>query len=195
METRSFQLADLRADDGDDSRRVRGTAIVYGQDADLKVFRERIQPGALRSVLASGRNMRLLFEHDRRGLLASTEAGSLRVFDTPAGLTFEARIAATTTGNDVLTLVRGGELRGMSFGFNVARGGQAFTREAGKLLRTITEFAEVPEITITSAPAYDTTNVAQRSIDPQAIAEAERMLGRPSLQDRRRQLRAAQAAA
>ena len=194
METRSFQLAELRAEDTD-TRRVRGTAIVYGQDADLKVFHERVSPGALRSVLSSGKNMRLLFEHDRRGLLASTEAGSLKVHDTADGLSFEARVAETSVGNDVLTLVRGGELRGMSFGFRVAKGGQRFSRENGKLTRTITEFSEVPEITITSAPAYSDTAVSHRSIDAEAIAEAERMLGRASLATRRRQLMAAQAAA
>jgi HK97 family phage prohead protease len=194
LETRSFNVTELRTDDAD-PRRLRGLAVVYGQSADLGPFVERVHPGALQKVLASGRNMRLLFEHDRRGLLASTVAGSLIVRDTPQGLQFEAKVAETTTGSDVLTLVRGGELRGMSFAFMVAKGGQRFHREAGKLTRHINEFEDVPEITITSAPAYGGTNVAQRSIDADALAAAEALAAVPTLTDRRHQLRRLIAAA
>lgn len=172
-----------------------GLAVVYGQTADVGPFMERIESGALRSVLTSGRNMRLLFEHDRRGLLASTEAQSLRVFDSPEGLRFEGTIAETTTGDDVLVLIRGKELRGCSFAFRVADDGEVFTRENGKLTRIISEFSEVPELTLTSFPVYDQTSIAQRSISPEAIAQAERIAAMPTIEQRRRQLRAAQAAA
>ena len=194
METRSFNIQELRADDTD-PRRVHGLAVVYDQPADIGPFVERVMPGSLNDVLASGKPMQLLFEHDRRGLLASTEAGTLTVRDTPRGLEFEARVAETTTGNDTLVLLRDKLVKGCSFAFRVAKSGQRFTREAGKLTRTITQFAAVPELTLTSQPAFVGTSVATRSIDPDAIAAAEALAAIPTMTERRHQLRRLIAAA
>lgn len=193
LETRSINLNELRADP-ENPRRLSGMACVYGQLADLGKFQERFNPGSLAKAIAAEPNILALWEHDRRSLLASTQAGSMELRDTPEGLSFTMTVADTTTGRDVLALVAAGELRGMSFGFAVAPQGQRFHREAGVLVRDITEVARFPEITITVAPAYTGTSVSQRSIDPAAIAEAERMATAPDYAMRMhtiRQLRAA----
>lgn len=184
METRSVNL-ELRDLDDDAPRRLQGTAVVYNELADIGEFQERIKPGALADVLTNEANIVLLYEHDRRALLASTRNGTLTLTDTPQGLAFTAEVADTTAGNDVLSLTRSGELRGMSMGFQVAPGGQQFTRNAaGRLVRDISKFERMPEITITIAPAYTGTGLAQRSVDPQAIAEAQRLNNQPTMTDR-----------
>ena len=184
LEQRSA-AAELRIAEAD-SRRLVGLAVVYDVEADIGPFREIIRPGAFRDSLATDRNIRALDHHDGRRLLASTAARSLEMRDTPGGVEVEINVARTSAGDDVLALVEAGEVRGMSFGFTIPRGGDSFTRPEGssKPLREIRQ-ANLIEVTTTAIPAYAETTLARRDIDQAALEAAERVAALPDLRQQR----------
>jgi HK97 family phage prohead protease len=195
LETRTVKLTELRAADEAHPRRLTGVAVVYGAEAEMFDFTERFQPGAFKEWLATDFNVRARFEHDE--LLASRSNSTLKLTDTPSGLEVEIDVAETRAGDDALALVERGDIEGMSFGFRVMPGGQAWSEEGDKLYRDIFK-AELHEVTITDSPAYTDSSIAKRSVDPAAISEAKRRkeAGQcPDLDERRRQLRQQQAAA
>lgn len=177
LETRQFQATELRADK--ESRKLTGIVITYRWLADLGYFKEQFEPGAFRRYLGTtGSTTRALFEHDHRQLLGSTPNKTLKLIDSPEALRFELDVVDTSYGNDVLQLVRSGEIRGMSFGFRVIEDKQRIERNDAGVIRTVLE-AELPEITVTSIPAYkDATSVSARSID-QAVIDAATALVKP----------------
>lgn len=193
MEKRTFTLNELRSVDDANPRRIRGVAVVYDQPADVGgKWSETIASGALTRSLRESRDIKARFEH--RDLLGSTINNTLRLTDTPEGLAVEIDVAETRAGDDVLALVSRGDIRGMSFGFLPAPGGQTWARDGGKLTRSLTDI-DLYEVTITDSPVFTGTSVSLRSASPEAIAQAEALLAElhndhpPTLAERRSQLR------
>lgn len=190
METRHFELAELRAIDDANPRRLRGLAVVYGATANLGKFQERVSPGALTRTLANAHDIKARFEH--RDLIASRSNGTLKLQDTPQGLAVDIDVAETRAGDDMLALVRRGDIKGMSFAFLPAKNGQRFTRDNGQLVRELLDI-DLFEVTVTDRPAYPDTAVALRSIDRATMEEIDRLATMPqpdlTLTTRRMQLR------
>ncbi|MGX6409236.1 HK97 family phage prohead protease [Weissella confusa] len=99
-----------------------------------------------------------LFEHDYSKVLGRVDAGTLKLNVDNVGLHFVLEIADTTFGKDVYNNVKVGNLKNMSFGFVVAKGGDTW-KQGKKPVRIINEFAELKEISVVSVPAYDDTDV------------------------------------
>lgn len=189
-ETRTFQIGEIRAA-ADNPRRLTGTAVVYGQLANISgKYQERITAGAFTRSLTS-RPVKARFEH--RDLLATTKNATLRLTDTPTGLMFEMDVAETRAGDDVLALVTRGDITGMSFGFLPTAAGVKWTYEKGLLTRDLTDL-DLYEITVTDSPAYSATSVSTRSVDQATMDEAERLIASHQLLVRRMKLRRLQAA-
>ena len=151
METRAFQVTST-------GRTLKGYAAMFNTPTRIADFDEVIRPGAFASALSdpSAQNIRALYEHDDRSLLGRVGAGSLRLREDATGLAFELDLPETQLGNDVLALVKRGDLQGMSFGFlPTAEEWQGSTR----LLNGV----NLAEITLTANPAYPTTSVNVRS--------------------------------
>lgn len=145
--------------------RLVGYAVRFNSlSKDLGGFRERILPGAFSSVLEKGVDIRALIDHDKSKLLGRTSAGTLRVGQDDRGLWFQLDLPNTQYSRDLQALVERGDVRGMSFGFNVPKGGDRFLRENNTAIREVTA-ADLKEITVTSIPAYTATEVTLR-IDP-----------------------------
>lgn len=72
---------------------------------------------------------------------------------------FQIQVPDTTTGPDVYANVKAGNLKGMSFGFKVAKGGDLWERANNKLIRVITQIRQFLEISVVSIPAYEDTNI------------------------------------
>ncbi len=143
------------------SGRVQGYAAVFNSQADLGEFVETIRAGAFASSLASPDNILALYDHERRSVLGRAGAGTLKLAEDTKGLHFELELPDTSTGRDLATLIRRGDVRGCSFGFTVpAEGDKWEYRE--RMYRELINVG-LHEITITATPAYQDTTVAMRA--------------------------------
>jgi hypothetical protein len=148
-----------------DGRTLAGYSVVYGAESrDIyergRQFREKIMPGAFDASIASGQDVKLLYNHDPRNLLARTKSNTLALRSDSAGLHFSASLPETSLGNDVHTLLTRGDLTGeMSFGFHVTDE----TWDATKTQRTI-RAAKLMEISIVQDAAYPQTASSLRSV-------------------------------
>ncbi|EPZ9324559.1 HK97 family phage prohead protease [Salmonella enterica subsp. enterica] len=126
-------------------------------------FYEVFAPYAFKDSLASGNDVRALYEHDYKGLLGRTASRTLILSEDNTGLRFELDPPDTQTGRDLLELVGRGDISGMSFGFRATKESWDFNQDP--CLRTITD-AELLEITFTATPAYSESDVeiARRSM-------------------------------
>ena len=139
-------------------RRIEGYAATFSATADLGAFRERIAPGAFRSALSG--DILALLDHDAGKVLGRTRTGTLELREDDKGLAFSLDLPDTAAGRDVMALAARGDLGGMSFGFRVPEGGEAWEGDT-RTLRAI----DLKEISVVSAwPAYEGTEVALRAL-------------------------------
>ncbi|MGQ3663182.1 HK97 family phage prohead protease [Citrobacter braakii] len=119
-------------------------------------FYEVFAPYAFKDSLATGSDVRALYEHDYKGLLGRTTSGTLKLKEDNAGLRFELDPPDTQMGRDLLALVGRGDISGMSFGFRATKETWDFKQDPP--LRTVNA-AELTEITFTATPAYSESDV------------------------------------
>ncbi|MDZ4254267.1 MAG: HK97 family phage prohead protease [Sulfuritalea sp.] len=158
MKLEQRAVLELRAKD----RRLEGYAAKFNSEARIGDFIELIAPGAFRASLTSGRDVLGLVDHDPSKVLARTRSGTLKVSEDSAGLAFELSVPDTQAGRDALALAERGDLGGMSFGFLVPKGGEAWDGNR----RTLTAI-DLHEVSVVSAwPAYPETTVQARARAP-----------------------------
>lgn len=148
-----------RDDAGKTTKQIQGYAIIFDTlSIDLGGFVETIDPTALDGVDLS--DIKLIYAHENNQILARTDAGNLQVKVDAKGLFFIADLADTTLANDVYNNIQAGNLKGMSFGFTIADGGDKWTRQQdGTLLHEVTQIDVLGELTVTAWPAYPSTSV------------------------------------
>lgn len=150
----------------DGSFTLAGHAAVYHDlSENLGGFRERILPGAFGKVLAGKPDTRALFNHDPNLVLARTTNGTLRLNEDEIGLAYEADVAVTSYGRDLRVLLERGDVTQSSFAFRVAAGGDEWfeDEETGGLIRVISEFSQLFDVSPVTYPAYPTTDAAART--------------------------------
>lgn len=77
-------------------------------------YRDVIAPGAFRKTLAErGDKIKLLWNHDKDVVIGKLT----EIKEDKVGLRFNARVSATSMGNDVMILLRDGVPLGVSFGY------------------------------------------------------------------------------
>lgn len=137
--------------------RLEGLCAVYGVEARIGSFREKIARGAFAGALEPTADVLALADHDPSRLLARTRSGTLRLTDDARGLAFSIDIPSTTVGADILALAERSDLGGMSIGFRSI--GETWNDD----LRVLTQ-VDLIEISVVSAhPAYSGTVVNARS--------------------------------
>lgn len=160
-ETRSLVMPVEHRQSGD-TVTVAGYAAVFNSEADFGgYFREVIAPGAFAATLKTA-DVRAYFDHDRGRVLGRKSAGTLRLHEDERGLAVEIDLPDTTDGRDVQTLIKRGDVSGMSFGFIVRK--QQWDETVEPPLRTLQQI-ELREVSIVSEPAYDDTSIALRSLE------------------------------
>lgn len=141
---------------------VAGYAAVFGSEADIGGwFMETVARGAFSNTLKTA-DVRAYFDHDRGRVLGRLTAGTLRLKEDDRGLAVEIDLPDTSDGKDVYTLIKRGDVSGMSFSFRAVREEWDETVDPPK--RTILE-VELREVSVVSEPAYDDTSIAARSLD------------------------------
>ena len=151
-----------------------GYAAVFNSEAVLGDFSEVIRPGAFAKSLATGSNIRALYQHQGDALLGTTRGGTLQLREDARGLAFELALPDTSHGKDLAILVGRGDVAGCSFGFRVAPGGDRWEQRGATLVRELID-VELVEITLTSDPAYQDTTVAMRSRSANVCTDSRRL--------------------
>ena len=133
-------------------RRLEGVVLRYGDRADLGGAVELVRPGAFDPI----GDVRLNVQHRRDRLVARTGAG-LVLIDGPRELSMRADVAATRDGDDVLTMVRHGLLRGLSVEFIPSD----WSTGAGGVIEV--KRARLVGIGVVDSPAYKGSTVQARA--------------------------------
>ena len=162
-ETRNFNVS-LDSD----SRILSGYAAVFNSESkDLGGFTEMISPTAFEGVIERS-DVFAVLDHDRNKVLARSKMGkgSLELNIDEKGLQFRFESPNTTLGNDVLSMVKRGDLTDASFCFTVEDESWQ-KREDGSYLRTINKIGDLFDVAICYNGAYaeSYTEVALRSLD------------------------------
>lgn len=147
--------------EADGSWTLVGHAAVFdSQSENLGGFREVIQRGAFRKVLRQdGLDVRALFNHDQNQVLGRTTNGTLTLAEDPKGLRYEVNVADTSYGRDLRVLLERGDVSQSSFAFRVDKDGQSWTDAPdGTLIRTITNFTGLLDVSPVTYPAYAATS-------------------------------------
>ena len=168
-EIRYLQIEDIefRSDDKK-PKKIKGYAMKWNAlSEDLGGFVEKFEPGAFARSIRKN-NQLSFFNHNRDIVLGSTNAGTLELVEDDVGLRFSLELPDTAHGNDVGYLIKRGDVKGVSVGFNVPEEGEDWDMsgiENGKpAIRTVTE-ANLIEISPTHSPAFPQTWVMARSKD------------------------------
>lgn len=162
---------ELRVDtSNDDSLELHGYISTNAPSAVLskngKAWREIIPQGVFARAIERARGQKgidLLFNHDKRQILSTTENGSLNVEEDEVGLYFSTRISKTSWGKDLYELVKDGIIKGLSFGMVVKEDNWQMTRD-GIALRTILDI-DLFEISAVQRPAYPESLLELRDIE------------------------------
>lgn len=160
VEYRAVELdvGELRSSENDDSiGQIAGYAIVWDTPSTNLPFTEVIKAGALDGVDLS--QTLALYDHNFANVLGRVDAGTLKLNVDDHGLHFVLDIPDTTLGHDVYTNIKNGNLKGLSFRFTIAPGGEAWKQINGQPTRVISKIATMREISLVSVPAYDDTSV------------------------------------
>ena len=153
-----LDVGELRASQNDDSiGQIAGYAIVWNTPSTNLPCTEIIQAGALDGVDLSG--VLALYNHDFADVFGRVDAGTLKLNIDDHGLHFVLDIPDTTLGHDVYTNIKNGNLKGVSFRFTIANGGETWKQINGQPTRVISKIATMREISVVSFPAYDDTSI------------------------------------
>jgi uncharacterized protein len=164
MERRALPLKVTLDTDTDGNSYLEGYAIVFNEESrDLGGFTEVVSPEAVRNADFS--DTVAVFNHDTNQLLGRVTSGTLTLSTDERGVKYRVSIPNTTLGNDVKELTKRGDLSGSSFAFSLAKNGDKWEERGDKVLRTITSFGKIFDVSPVTHPAYPTTDVGLRSLN------------------------------
>lgn len=160
---------EIRAnEDSTESRKVEGYAIVFNSESEDLGFYETIEKDAIDDdVIAKSDVFALMNHDDNRGILARSRRGkgSLKLTIDDRGLKYSFDAPKTALGNELLEMLRRGDITSSSFAFTVATDGEAWEKRDGKYYRTIKKIDRLYDVSPVYCPAYSETSVACRSFN------------------------------
>ena len=171
IEVRS-DISDLhietRNQSGTASRTIVGYAAKFEKWSDpiMGWFKEKIARDAF-----SGTDMDdviMCFNHDINAILARTTSDTLKLSTDETGLRFEFDAPDTTLGNDILELVRRGDISKCSFKFRVDNDQWRYADKDNGLEfdeRTIEHISKVIDVSLVVFPAYKDTEASVRELE------------------------------
>ena len=177
-----WQAADFQLRASNDGMTFEGYAAVFDTDSDGPIPGfgvERIAPTAFDKSLSEPRNIKMFLNHNSDLVLGSTKSGTLRLSKDDIGLRVQADLPDTSTGRDLSTLIKRGDVEAMSFGFTPVKF-QPRTDGIDGIIHTEVRLWEVSPVT--SWPAYAATSAFVRhlaelaDVDPEPLGEALQIL-------------------
>lgn len=137
--------------------KITGYAVVFDKMSKPMPFIEIIKPTAFLGVDLS--QTLLLYNHDFSAILARADSNTLQMTIDEKGLFFEAELPDTQLGHDTYTNIENGNLKGLSFGFFVAKNGDTWLSKDSQDYHIINQIERLNEISLTAIPSYDGTSV------------------------------------
>lgn len=105
----------------------------------------------------------------------------MRLLEDDVGLFFDIDLPNNTWGNDAYESIQRGDVDGVSFGFYVRNDAWQYFKEEDVYERTLLD-VNLFEVSPTPFPAYQDSEVSQRSIEQLGITSKEqRKLGKEKL--------------
>lgn len=168
---------------GEPSRTVEGYAVLFGVRsvvlADWGVaFFEQMEAGSITREFLDTQDIVMNMYHNNQRILArsSKGKGSLRYEVDAKGVRFEFEAPATSAGDELLELVRRGDLQGCSFCYathedpekglvSYERAGEKDARGREILLRRVKQVTGVYDFAVVVHPAYPATEVQARDLE------------------------------
>lgn len=173
MERRHFSVErfEVRNEEGA-GRVLRGHAAVFNSPSvEMWGMVEYVAPGAFRKTITEY-DQRALLNHNTEKVLGRRSAGTLRLFEDEIGLAVEIDVPDTSYGNDLIVSAERGDLREMSFGFEIVREDWSKDEDAAMARRTLKE-VRLYEVSPVTFPAYPASDFSMRSLEQlRAAAEA-----------------------
>lgn len=166
-EIRCFS-SEVRAEQVDSQpTKIIGYGSVFDSRSNLIFgsFREIIKPGAFDDVLND--DVRALFNHDPNFILGRSQSGTLSLNVDEKGLRYDITAPDTQTIRDlVIAPMLRGDINQSSFAFNIARDGEDWYQdEDGVIVREITRFSRLYDVSPVTYPAYQEAGSAVRSME------------------------------
>lgn len=180
---RQFELNEfeVRAEENGEQT-VEGYATTFNQPYELwsepgYIVREQIDPGAFDDCDMS--DVIMQYDHEGR-VFARTSNGTLNLTVDDYGLKTRAYLGGTEIGRQLFDEIKGGYTTKMSFGFKVGEDKRDITedRENGitTVLRTITKFTKLYDVSAVSIPANDATSISARNFGEGVVEEVKQEL-------------------
>lgn len=171
-EIRTFNVENLELrQEGEDNVVVGYGSVFNTLSNELGGFREIIAEGAFDGRLED--DVRFLINHD--GLpLARTTNGTLRLSTDEKGLKYQAKVANTSLGRDLVELMRNGTINQSSFAFVVED--DSWEVRDGVNVRTINKVSRLYDVSAVTYPAYEEASVALRSMEEWKKTEDEKVM-------------------
>lgn len=186
--------------EGGESRTIEGHACVFGVmslnlvpwDDEIEIY-EVMEPGCMDEQLLRSSDVVLTSFHNNENIMGRSYKGNgtLLLSLNAHGLLTNCVLPRTSVANDILELIRRGDVTGMSFAYTAdEKNGVTYERvgmsDSGKAIwiRHVKRVTGLYDVTIAGHPAYPQTDIANREVG-EAILEA---IKRP-LMDEEKQLR------
>ena len=177
IEKREFRMENAEYE----GNTIRGYAAVYNSDSEwMGGFYEQIATGAFDDVLDN--DTRAYFNHDENLLLGRVSSGTLRIGTDARGLYYEVDLPNTSYANDLVELMKRGDVNQSSFAFLIES--DRWEERDGKTYRIIEKVSRLLDVSPVAQPAYPdaTSELVTRNNTPESEgaevevkAEAEEM--------------------
>lgn len=166
IETRCL-TAELRAEPTE-SRTITGYAARFDSWSEpiMGWFKERIDSRAFEEC--DTEDVIMCFNHNADSILARTTSKTLKIATDERGLHFEFEAPNTSMGNDMLELVRRGDISKCSFKFSVEQDEWRYADKENKLKydeRTIYRISKLYDVSLVVYPAYTDTEASARKLE------------------------------
>lgn len=126
-------------------------------------FTEKINRGAFSKALMENRRVDFLMEHDPTKLLATTQNGSLTLFEDEEGLKMRAEIVPTSYGKDLYALMKSRIINHMSFGFKAVS--DKWKKLSDGTYQREIDALKLFEVSAVRTPAYPQSLISARGLN------------------------------
>ena len=177
IEKREFRMENAEYE----GNTIRGYAAVYNSDSEwMGGFYEQIAKGAFDEVMDN--DTRAYFNHDENLLLGRVSSGTLRLGSDERGLYYEVDLPNTSYANDLVELMKRGDVNQSSFAFLIES--DRWEERDGKTYRIIEKVSRLLDVSPVAQRAYPdaTSELMMRKDTPESEgaevevkAEAEEM--------------------